>query len=74
MNTRRNLPKLFKTLAKRFGARKAVKLIALTPEVDCTGRCIDSAHIQRAFIWGDTIQGHSYWLNIQRQLPAIEWY
>ena len=43
MNTRRNLPELFKTLAKRFGARKAVKLIALTPEVDCTGLCIDSA-------------------------------
>ena len=73
MNTRRDLPNLFKTLAKRFGARKAVKLIALTPEVDCTGHCSDSDALAGAFIWDGTIQGYSYWLNIHKQLPDQEW-
>ena len=64
MNVRKKYPKLFRNLARRFGARKA-KYILL--ELNKNPEVIDTHNLVSAITWGNTVQGHKYWSEIQKE-------
>ena len=59
-------PRLHKTLARHFGARKAKKLITNLHNQDVKLR--DISKLTSAVVFNDTKEGHTYWAEIQRQI------
>ena len=68
MNIRKNYPKLFKSLAKGLGARKAkVLLESLHVEYAYLGLDFsDARSLGGSFSWKKSVRGFDYWLKIAR--------
>lgn len=62
MKIHKEYPKLFKTLSRLFGARKAVRLINKLKLCDCN--LLDSHCLSGAFLWCGTKQGHNFWSKV----------
>lgn len=60
MKVQKQYPKLFKTLARLFGARKAVKLISSLSDV------LDGDRLSEMFYWNISKQGHKFWLKVDQ--------
>lgn len=51
-------PRLYRTMAKRFGPVKAAKLIH---SVEQATALYDETTVSSAFIWAGSPQGHEFW-------------
>lgn len=66
-STKKRFPRLLKTLAKLFGARRAKqKVIELSNNKHLD--LLDSDNIACAFVWSESEQGHFYWAKLNRKL------
>jgi hypothetical protein len=66
----RKYPKLFKSLAGKFGARKARKLLALIhKEMVAKGEQshYDTPILSASILFSDTSQGFGYWARVNRK-------
>jgi len=54
-------PRLFKTLSRDFGARKAVKLMSLMDAGSASECAVDLSGV---LIWSETQQGHDFWAKL----------
>lgn len=63
MNIKKQYPKLFKTLSRLLGARRAINLIRSvkdSPKSDLA----DCLHVVGAFYWRETKQGVDWWSKV----------
>ncbi len=63
MNVRKKFPKLFKNLARHFGARKAKHILL---ELDKNPHALDADCLSTSVIWPGTVQGFQYWKKLHK--------
>ena len=69
MKVEEQYPRLYKTLSKHFGARKAKKLLVNLEDQKMYGLSFyDSAELCGAVAFKETKEGHTYWAKLQYQL------
>lgn len=62
LNNKKEYPKLFKTLSRMFGARKAVKLLSSLVKVADRIELGDSGNVECAFLFKGAQEGSEFWL------------
>lgn len=73
MNIKKQYPKLFKTLARLFGARRAISLIQSVKDSP-DSELADCSRVDGSFYWIKTKQGQVWWNKVYNASRRIKGY